>query len=407
MKKRIISGLLLYGLLASTNIGLAIGAGTPGSGAAQAISGSHYPSAQHAGYGTALVDGANANRVHLREGPSAASASLGLYFTGTEVLCDSDPSQEWVAVTVGRQSGYIKSQFLCRGDDTSRIQSKQPRAVVNNKQDGGWLNLRQEPSLDAAVLGRLYHGDGVSVLGETVTQWYYVKAGDLYGYVMSDYLLFGGSTPQGYEMLLYTAAPNQYSDIQIRYPRFTGAGLDWLNALIEEKVQGFAQSGISAYGRDTGLSLDYQSAVTLQNSKIVSLVFWGSSNIQGSLHPFTDLIPYTIDLASRTEVSFADLYSTNGGFQKVFFQKAFFPVNPVTSYDAASFPEMLKLQTTESKTFNPFGFSDGVSFFLKPDGIVISLSAIHATGSDHFEAQIRYSDIQQFYRLKQKYWEDR
>lgn len=27
-------------------------------------------------------------------------------------------------------------------------------------------------------------------------------------------------------------------------------------------------------------------------------------------------------------------------------------------------------------------------------------------GSDHFEAQLKYDDIQQFYLLEQNYWED-
>ena len=45
-----------------------------------------------------------------------------------------------------------------------------------------------------------------------------------------------------------------------------------------------------------------------------------------------------------------------------------------------------------------------VSCFLKPDGLVLSMPAIHATGSDHFEAQLRYEEIQSFYRLKRNYW---
>jgi len=46
-----------------------------------------------------------------------------------------------------------------------------------------------------------------------------------------------------------------------------------------------------------------------------------------------------------------------------------------------------------------------VSCFLKPDGLVLSMPAIHTTGSDHFEAQLRYEEIQSFYRLKRNYWE--
>jgi uncharacterized protein YgiM (DUF1202 family) len=358
-----------------------------------------------ANYGTAVINGRNADRVHLRESPSAVSNSLGLYFTGTEVVCKSDPKKEWVMVTVGSQTGYMKSEYLYRGSNPGSIKSKQPAAVVNSKKAGSWVNLRGEPSLNGAVAGKIYHGDKVTVLGETAGNWCYVKAGSQYGYMMSDYLIIGGSvspnepSAQGYTMLFYTKAPNKNSSVRIQYPKFAGAGFDALNALIYSKVKSFVPSD------NTGLTIDYQSAVTLQNSKIVSIVFWGSSYIKGGAHPFTDLIALNVDLSSMNEIALTDMYTTADGFEKVFFDKAFFPTNPVTSYKAASFSEMLKLQTTEYQSVSPFSMPNSISCFLKPDGIVLSMPAIHATGSDHFEAQLKYSDIQQFYRLEQKYWE--
>lgn len=43
---------------------------------------------------------------------------------------------------------------------------------------------------------------------------------------------------------------------------------------------------------------------------------------------------------------------------------------------------------------------------MKPEGIVLSMPALHATGSDHFEAQLNYIDIEKFYRPEQKYMEN-
>jgi uncharacterized protein YgiM (DUF1202 family) len=357
-------------------------------------------------FGKAVVDGRSADRVHLRERSSEGSNSLGLYFTGTEVMLKSDPNKEWVSVTIGSQSGYMKSEYLYRGTNPGSIHSKQPAASVKNVKAGSWVNLRSVPSLSGAVAGKLYNGDAVTVLGETAGNWCYVKTGSLLGYVMTDYLSIGGSvspgepSSKGYTMLLYTDVPNNNSSVKIQYPKFTGAGFDALNALIYSKVKGFVPSG------NTGLTIDYQAAVTLKNSKIVSIVFWGSSYISGGAHPFTDLIALNVDLSSMREITFADLYDTDNGFEDVFFEKAFFPTNPVTSYKASSFSEMLKLQEPENQSVSPFGTPDNVSCFLKPDGIVLSMSAVHATGSDHFEAQLKYSDIQQFYRLGQKYWEN-
>ena len=387
MKKRWIAWIVLCQWLVCANMGLAASA---------------------AWYGTAVVDGRNADRVHLRERSSARSDSLGLYFTGTEVLCESDPTKEWVRVRIGSESGYMRSEFLRLETHPNSVQPKQPTGVVLGKSAGSWVNLRAEPSLRGEALEKCSPGDVVTVLGESVGRWYYVRAAGQYGYILSDYLAVSPAqdASRAYEMLLYTQAPNAKSSIQIQYPRFYGKALEALNALVYEKMRSLAQIDLDIYSRETGLTMDYRCAVTLQNSKIVSMIFWGSSYVEGGVYPYGDLIALNVDLASLREVRLTDLYAIDAEFEKVFFKKAFFPTNPVTSYDAASFSEMLKQQTQEWKTVSAFEYPESISYFLKPDGIVLSMYAVHATGSDHFEGQLRYRDIQRFYRLSQRYWED-
>ncbi len=215
------------------------------------------------------------------------------------------------------------------------------------------------------------------------------------------------ASSKNYKMELYTETPNKNSSIKIQYPFFTGEGFDALNKLIYDKVQSFAQVDTSLFPANTGLTIDYESAVTLQNNKIVSMIFWGYSNVEGSAYPVNNLIPLNVDLQTMKEVTLKDLYTTNADFEKVFFDKAFFPTDPNTSYDKTTFKDMLKLQSPEYQTVDPFSIPDNVTFFLKPDGIVLSLPAIHATGSDHLEAQLKYSDIQQFYIPSQNYWENK
>jgi len=143
---------------------------------------------------TAVIDGKTADRVHLREGSSSTSKSLGLYFTGTEVLCQLDTvTDEWVWINVGMEAGYIKSEFLCFGTDVGSVVSKQPTGVVQNRSGSTWVNLRSYPALDGAVVCRLNNGDVVTVLGETVTKWYYIKVGDQFGYISADFLLVSNS----------------------------------------------------------------------------------------------------------------------------------------------------------------------------------------------------------------------
>ncbi|MDW2796284.1 hypothetical protein RZO55_01605 [Clostridium boliviensis] len=176
---------------------------------------------------------------------------------------------------------------------------------------------------------------------------------------------------QSYTMSIYTDAPNKNSSIKIQYPKFINN--DTLNTLIYDKVQSFAKIDTSIFSSDAVLTVDYQSAVTLQNNKIVSIVFWGTSYIKDGAYPVNNLNTLNVDLQSMKEITFKDLYTTNADFEKVFFDKAAFPSNPLTSYDEASFPEMLKLQSPEYQTVDPFTIADNISCFLKPDGVVLRL----------------------------------
>ena len=364
-------------------------------------------------FGTVVVDGRDADRVHLRARPAAGAESLGLYFTGTEAVSTSDPAREWVAVTIGAQAGYMKADYLRSGAGAAGVQAQQPQGIVQGKSADSWVNLRGAPSLQAAVVGRCSRDEAVTILGETATHWYYVKAGEQYGYMLADYVAMGAPTSPAapaappsltgeVEMLRYAAAPNGKSSISIQYPRFPGSSAAALNARVEAKVQAMARQPYQLHGEDAGITLDYQCAVTLYNRRIASMVFWGWSHVENSAHPFTDLVAYNIDLTTMQEVTLAELYRTDAAFEAVFFEKALFPQNPNTSYTARQFPEMLALQAEQSA----FRVPGDCACFLTPEGAVFSMSAIHATGSDHFEGLLRYGDSQPFYLPAQKYWED-
>jgi hypothetical protein len=350
-------------------------------------------------YGAAVVNGKTASRVHLRASATLKSASLGLYYTGTEIRCASDPSAEWVKVTVGSQTGYMMGKYLATGDRRYTVVYKQPSAAVKTKIAGSWVNLRTRPSLQSAIQGRVKDGEAVTVLGETADHWFYIQSGSQTGYVMGKYLQTGSvsTAAKGYEMLFYTPTRS----IRIQYPRFTGAGMDALNGVILSRVLQMVPS-------TAGVTMDYQAAVTLKNSKIASMIFWGYTNVDGSAHPYTELVALNVDLSTLRQIGLTDLYVVNAEFEKVFFKKAYFPVNPITSYAADTFQEMLWMQTETYQGVSPFS-APGLPYvvcFLKPGGVVLSMPAMHATGSDHLEAELKYGDIQQFYRLAQKYWED-
>lgn len=206
-------------------------------------------------------------------------------------------------------------------------------------------------------------------------------------------------------MSIYTDVPNVNSSVKIQYPVFSGKNSEKINAMVYDKVQSLSTFDTELFPVDSSLNVDYQSAVTLQNSKIVSMVFFGTSYIDDSSYETSDLYPLNIDLKTMKEVSLDDLYKVDTGFSEVFFNHAFFPSEPITSYSAENFSEMLKLQTPEYQPVSPFSVPGNVTCFLKRDGIVLSMPSVHATGFDHFEAQMKYNDIQEFYLLQENYWD--
>ena len=133
----------------------------------------------------ATIDGGDADRVHLRAKPSIQSESLGLYYTGTALSCESDPTQEWTKVVIGAQEGYVKSEYLRWGDDSKNVQSQQPQGTIKAN---GWVNMRSAPSKEAQIKTKLYEGDAVSILGETDSLWYLVATPQAIGYVWSNHI---------------------------------------------------------------------------------------------------------------------------------------------------------------------------------------------------------------------------
>ncbi len=135
-------------------------------------------------YGMATLNGLTSDRVHLRARASANSASLGLYFTGTEVTLRSEVRNGWVPVTIGAVDGYVDARYLVFN---GTVAGRQPTMTVRNP-NSSWVNLRAAPSTSAKSLGTLYNGNQVTVLGETSTHWYYVSTASGRGYVVGDFL---------------------------------------------------------------------------------------------------------------------------------------------------------------------------------------------------------------------------
>lgn len=130
-------------------------------------------------WGKAIVDAPN-GKLHLREKPTSDSDSMGLYFTGTQVSCKSDPKAEWVEVKIGRERGYMMGKYLKTGARGDRVE---PRFLAGTVQATNYARLRKGPSTEYQFICKINDGKNVTVMGETDEHWYYVKYGDEKGFI--------------------------------------------------------------------------------------------------------------------------------------------------------------------------------------------------------------------------------
>lgn len=150
-------------------------------------------SALAAKYGEAVIDGRNAARVHLRERATVKSDSMGLFYTGTQVDCLSDPDGEWVHVRIGVEEGYMMGKYLRTGSRADSVVPVGPTGYVDVK---NYIRLRRGPSTEYQMLAALQAGTEVVILGETDNNWYYVDVDGEDGYVSAKLITLHGQMPE-------------------------------------------------------------------------------------------------------------------------------------------------------------------------------------------------------------------
>lgn len=196
----------------------------------------------------------------------------------------------------------------------------------------------------------------------------------------------------------YHRTLHENSKIYIEYPIFYNTdNKDELNALILRTVQSFVTAlDPQCSPREGKYVLYYHAKVTRQTSYAISIVFWGTTDIESNAFPISTLHTLNIDAKTLDIISLTDLYNLDVYFKNTFFEKCFFPSVPVTNYEENIFSYMLSLQTDEYCAISAFDFPETISFYLVPEGIVLSLPASHAYG-DRFEAEVLYSDLEENY----------
>ena len=163
MKKRLLTGLLVFALLALT--------------AAAGACDSLFVCNQES-------DLKNPERLNLRAEPSSHGAIIGLYYTGAEVENLGAENDAFVRVRIGGVTGYMVRQYLVTADEAIALYGQDSlfgecRAAEVDL-TGMWQSaqpLYETSDAQSAVLMTLHTGDAVSLIG-ILDDWAYVAARD-------------------------------------------------------------------------------------------------------------------------------------------------------------------------------------------------------------------------------------
>lgn len=201
-------------------------------------------------FSTAVIDGLDADRVHLRREPSQSAASLGLFFTGTEVTLLDSGDEAWAQVQIGSQQGYMMKKYLREGVNPQLATNRQPKGVLGG--DGEELPVWYTLPASGQPDGSINQAAVLTILGETVDGFYYVQAAGLRFYVAADaiWITEGNAAPATKASRLL----RQVVDNQIPYKDAMSGRellLSQYSPDIDELAYGIGRFAIADLDRDT------------------------------------------------------------------------------------------------------------------------------------------------------------
>ena len=145
-----------------------------------------------------IVTGTNGEGVRLRSAASSSAAVVTVVAEGTEATVRAGSTTSWIAVTVGRRTGFIHKDFLKPGTTTaapSVTATTQPTQAPTNGLASGnrakvtsTLNMRYSASFSAGVAAVAPAGTVVLVTGAPNGDFYPVDWSGLRGFMHKDYL---------------------------------------------------------------------------------------------------------------------------------------------------------------------------------------------------------------------------
>ncbi len=130
----------------------------------------------------------NGNAVRLRKEPSTDSKIITLLEKGKNVEVISKENG-WYNVKVGNYTGWVAENLLLTENTVSASQPTENESLTILAVTGDSVNLRQGPTTQTLIVGKVVAGDNLVSYGKTDDGlWYKVKFGDTEGYIYAEYV---------------------------------------------------------------------------------------------------------------------------------------------------------------------------------------------------------------------------
>jgi len=147
--------------------------------------------------------------VNVRASGSTSSNILQTVARGTSVEVTEHNPAGWSRVRVGNTNGFIRSDFLTRGNNVSSASNTATTdTVISTLKTTGAVNLRSGSSTDTSIIRTLASNTSVEVLENQANGWSRVRHNGTNGFIRSDLISATGSSQQQIMTLRTTGAVN-------------------------------------------------------------------------------------------------------------------------------------------------------------------------------------------------------
>ena len=130
----------------------------------------------------------------------AAAAAIGIIIFGVigikNILSDREAGSTPVQEVQPATSSQAEPMTISQEEEAAKQEQAEIQKVVDSYQNlgivqvSGYLNIRETPSLDGKIIGKL-SGDGACEIVETEGEWSHITTGGVDGYISNQYLLTG------------------------------------------------------------------------------------------------------------------------------------------------------------------------------------------------------------------------